>query len=279
MRTLIEKILASESVNVDDAVFPLVIRAGGGSPRDTLSVLDQLPDAAEDNRVHYQRALALLGATDVALIDDAIDALAAGDGAALFEAVEASASTPGTIRAGSLPICWNGSAISLCCKRFRMRRAVASWMRPMTCSIGCEIRLPASGRRRWPGTQRWCTPVWGARGATARDLLLEVMCARLLLPSASDTESALLQRIERIETGWTSPCRPGRPRRVPPHPRASSMSAKPRRRHRSNARRPSGLRRRLRHHPGPSRLRYAPSPSKLHPHPRPHPRTRPHRHL
>jgi DNA polymerase-3 subunit gamma/tau len=38
------------------------------------------------------------------------------------------------------------------------------------------------------------------RGATAPRLLLEVVCARLLLPSASDTEAALLQRIERIET-------------------------------------------------------------------------------
>ena len=65
-----------------------MIRAGGGSPRDTLSVLDQLLAGADDNRVHYQRALALLGATDVALIDDAVDALAAGDAAALFGAVE-----------------------------------------------------------------------------------------------------------------------------------------------------------------------------------------------
>ena len=69
-------------------MYPLVIRAGGGSPRDTLSVLDQLLAGADGNRVTYQRALALLGATDVALIDDAVDALAAGDAAALFGAVE-----------------------------------------------------------------------------------------------------------------------------------------------------------------------------------------------
>ena len=89
MRSLLERICASEDVAVDDAVYPLVIRAGGGSPRDTLSVLDQLLAGAEGNRVEYQRALALLGATDVALIDDAVDALAAGDAAALFGAVEA----------------------------------------------------------------------------------------------------------------------------------------------------------------------------------------------
>ncbi len=70
-------------------MYPLVIRAGGGSPRDTLSVLDQLLAGADGNQVTYARALALLGATDVALIDDAVDALAAGDAAALFGAVEA----------------------------------------------------------------------------------------------------------------------------------------------------------------------------------------------
>ena len=88
MRALIERICAAEDVQIDDAVFPLVIRAGGGSPRDSLSVLDQLLAGADGNQVHYQRALALLGATDVALIDDAVDALAAGDAAALFGAVE-----------------------------------------------------------------------------------------------------------------------------------------------------------------------------------------------
>ncbi|MGB0964306.1 MAG: DNA polymerase III subunit gamma and tau, partial [Mycobacterium sp.] len=101
MRTLIEKIIAAEKVDVDDAVFPLVIRAGGGSPRDTLSVLDQLlagsETGPEGSHVAYQRALALLGATDVALIDGAIDALAAGDAAALFGAVE------GVIDAGHDP--------------------------------------------------------------------------------------------------------------------------------------------------------------------------------
>src|SRR5256714_2232261 len=89
MRSLLERICSSEDVSVDDAVYPLVIRAGGGSPRDTLSVLDQLLAGADANRVDYQRALALLGATDVALIDVAVDALAAGDAAAVFGAVEA----------------------------------------------------------------------------------------------------------------------------------------------------------------------------------------------
>ena len=93
MRGLIERISSKEGVEIEDTVYPLVIRAGGGSPRDTLSVLDQLLAGAETgtagDRITYLRALALLGATDVALIDDAVDALAANDAAALFGAIEA----------------------------------------------------------------------------------------------------------------------------------------------------------------------------------------------
>ena len=69
-------------------MFPLVIRAGGGSARDSLSVLDQLLAGAGPEGVTYERAVALLGVTDVALIDDVVDALAAGDRAAVFEAVD-----------------------------------------------------------------------------------------------------------------------------------------------------------------------------------------------
>lgn len=109
MRALIGRICEQEGVVVDDAVYPLVIRAGGGSPRDTLSVLDQLVAGAEGAHVTYQRALGLLGATDMALIDDAVDALAAADAAALFGAVESvidAGHDPGV----SPPICWSGSA-------------------------------------------------------------------------------------------------------------------------------------------------------------------------
>lgn len=200
MRTLIEKILASESVDIDDAVFPLVIRAGGGSPRDTLSVLDQLLAGAEDNRVHYQRALALLGATDVALIDDAVDALAAGDGAALFGAVEA------VIDAGHDPRRFATDLLE------RFRDLIVLQAVPDAASRGVVDapddvldRMRDQAARVGPATlARYAevvhTGLGEMRGATAPRLLLEVMCARLLLPSASDTESALLQRVERIET-------------------------------------------------------------------------------
>jgi DNA polymerase-3 subunit gamma/tau len=78
----------AEKVSVAPGVLPLVVRAGGGSVRDSLSVLDQLMAGSGPEGVTYERAIALLGFTDAALLDDAVDALAAGDGASLFAVVE-----------------------------------------------------------------------------------------------------------------------------------------------------------------------------------------------
>ncbi len=205
MRTLIEKIVAAESVDVDDAVYPLVIRAGGGSPRDTLSVLDQLlagahMSSAGSSHVAYQRALSLLGATDVALIDDAIDALAANDSAALFGAVE------GVIDAGHDPRRFATDLL----ERFRdlivlqaVPDAIARGVVDGPEDVLDRMRDQAS-QLGMATLTRYAEVVHAGlgemRGATAPRLLLEVVCARLLLPSASDTEAALLQRVERIET-------------------------------------------------------------------------------
>ncbi len=200
MRTLLERICAQENVTVDDAVFPLIIRAGGGSPRDTLSVLDQLLAGADGNQVSYPRALALLGATDVALIDDAIDALAAGDAAALFGAVE------GVIDAGHDPRRFGTDLLE------RFRDLIVLQSVPDAVARGVvdgpedvlERMRDQSTRIGTATLTRYAEVVHAGlgemRGATAPRLLLEVVCARLLLPSASDTESALLQRVERIET-------------------------------------------------------------------------------
>lgn len=200
MRGLIEKILAAEDVEVDDAVFPLVIRAGGGSPRDTLSVLDQLLAGAEDDRVPYQRALALLGATDVALIDEAVEALAAQDAAGLFGAVES------VIDAGHDPRRFATDLL----ERFRdlivLQAVPDAVSRGVVDAPGDVLEnMRDQSARIGPATlARYAEVVHAGlgemRGATAPRLLLEVICARLLLPSASDTESALLQRVERIET-------------------------------------------------------------------------------
>lgn len=200
MRALIGRICEQEGVAVDDAVYPLVIRAGGGSPRDTLSVLDQLVAGAEGAHVTYQRALGLLGATDMALIDDAVDALAAADAAALFGAVES------VIDAGHDPRRFATDLLE------RFRDLILLQAVPDAASRGVVDapedvleRMREQATRIGPATlTRYAEVVQAGlgemRGATAPRLLLEVVCARLLLPSASDTESALLQRVERIET-------------------------------------------------------------------------------
>ncbi|OBK54014.1 DNA polymerase III subunits gamma/tau [Mycobacterium sp. 1081908.1] len=200
MRALVGRICEQEGVVVDDAVYPLVIRAGGGSPRDTLSVLDQLVAGAEGNHVTYQRALGLLGATDVALIDDAVDALAAADAAALFGAVES------VIDAGHDPRRFATDLL----ERFRdliVLQAVPDAVSRGVVDAPEDVldRMREQAVRIGPATlTRYAEVVQAGlgemRGATAPRLLLEVICARLLLPSASDAESALLQRVERIET-------------------------------------------------------------------------------
>jgi DNA polymerase-3 subunit gamma/tau len=228
MRALIGRICEQEGVAVDDAVYPLVIRAGGGSPRDTLSVLDQLVAGAEGDRITYQRALGLLGATDMALIDNAVDALAAGDAAALFGAVES------VIDAGHDPRHFATDLLE------RFRDLIVLQAVPDAASRGVVDapedvldRMREQAVRIGPATlTRYAEVVQAGlgemRGATAPRLLLEVVCARLLLPSASDAESALLQRVERIETRLdmsipapepTAAAAPSRRAATPPEPK------------------------------------------------------------
>lgn len=77
-----------EHIRVGEGVLPLVIRAGGGSVRDSLSVLDQLMAGAIDGEIAYKTAVALLGYTDTTLLDETVDALAGGDGGAAYRVIE-----------------------------------------------------------------------------------------------------------------------------------------------------------------------------------------------
>ncbi|MGO2747649.1 DNA polymerase III subunit gamma and tau [Microbacterium sp.] len=88
MLEYVEKLCTEEGVQVAQGVLPLVVRAGGGSPRDTLSLLDQLIAGSEGDSVAYERAVSLLGYTHGALLDEIVDALAAGDAAAVFPAID-----------------------------------------------------------------------------------------------------------------------------------------------------------------------------------------------
>jgi DNA polymerase-3 subunit gamma/tau len=88
MLDYVEKMCVSEGVLVETGVLSLVVRAGGGSARDTLSVLDQLIAGTDGDTVTYERAVSLLGYTHTALLDEAVDALAAHDSSAAFAAVD-----------------------------------------------------------------------------------------------------------------------------------------------------------------------------------------------
>ncbi|CRK54475.1 DNA polymerase III subunits gamma and tau [Rhodococcus sp. RD6.2] len=201
MRGLLEKICVQEQVSVQDAVYPLVIRAGGGSPRDSLSVLDQLLAGAGDEGVTYPRALSLLGVTDVALIDEAVDALAVGDGAALFGTVDK------VMDAGHDPRRFAVDLLERIRDLILMRAVPDAGERGLVDAPGDVLeRMREQAERIGPATLARYAELLHAglgemRGATAPRLLLEVICARMLLPAASDAESAVLQRLERLEQG------------------------------------------------------------------------------
>ncbi|MGL4306798.1 MAG: DNA polymerase III subunits gamma/tau [Mycobacteriaceae bacterium] len=199
MKSLLQKICVQEQIAVDEAVYPLVIRAGGGSPRDSLSVLDQLLAGAGEEGVTYQRALALLGVTDIALIDTAVEALGTGNGAELFGAVES------VMEAGHDP---RRFAVDLL-ERIRdliLIQAVPDAMERGLVEAPGDVmeRMRAQAVSIGPASLARYAEIIHAglgemRGATAPRLLLEVVCARMLLPAASDAESAVLQRIEQLE--------------------------------------------------------------------------------
>ena len=89
--TLIEYVQSlcdSEGITVEPGVLPLVVRSGGGSVRDTLSILDQLIAGSENRTVTATRAAGLLGFTHTELLDDVVVALGAGDSAAAFTATD-----------------------------------------------------------------------------------------------------------------------------------------------------------------------------------------------
>ncbi|HZZ49271.1 MAG TPA: DNA polymerase III subunit gamma and tau [Pseudonocardia sp.] len=199
LRTLLERICADEGVTVAPAVYPLVIRAGGGSARDSLSILDQLIAGAGPDGVSYERAVALLGVTDVALIDDTVDALAAADGAAVFEAVDR------LVEAGHDPRRFAADLLDRLRDLTLVNAVPDAAARGLVDAPGDQLermtdqatRLGAATLSRYAGIVH--AGLTEMRGATAPRLLLELLCGRMLLPAASTEDSALLERLERIE--------------------------------------------------------------------------------
>ncbi|WP_460429162.1 DNA polymerase III subunit gamma and tau, partial [Amycolatopsis endophytica] len=199
MRDLLERNVAAEGIHVDPAVYPLVIRAGGGSARDTQSVLDQLLAGAGPDGVTYDRAISLLGVTDSALINDMIDGLAADDSAAVFGTVER------LVEAGHEPRRFASDLLDRLRDLVLLRSVPDAAARNLVSAPADELdRMTSQAERAGLATlTRYAEIVHNGllemRGATAPRLLLELLCARMLLPSASEGEEAVLQRLERLE--------------------------------------------------------------------------------
>lgn len=224
LRPYLEQLCVSEGVTVEPAVFPLVVRAGGGSARDTLSVLDQLIAGAGAEGVTYARAVALLGVTDVALIDEMCDALAAGDGATAFATIDQ------VIEAGHDPRRFAGDLLGRLRDLIVLQRVPDAAGKGLLDAPDDELsRMAAQAQRFGAATlSRMADIVHNGltemRGTTAPRLLLELICARMLLPGADDSEAALLQRLERMERriaatgGELPPAPPARPEPAPDQP-------------------------------------------------------------
>ncbi|RZS44975.1 DNA polymerase III tau subunit [Herbihabitans rhizosphaerae] len=236
MRELLERNCAAEGVTVEPAVFPLVIRAGGGSARDTQSVLDQLLAGAGPEGVVYERAVSLLGVTDVALIDDMVDALAAGDAATVYGTVDT------LVEAGHDPRRFASDLLDRLRDLVLLRAVPEAGDRGLVTAPADELeRMVAQAERIGPGTlSRFAEIVHNGltemRGATAPRLLLELLCARMLLPGAVPTDaaadSAVLQRLERIErrvtvSGEQPPAAPVAAAAAPAQPERPKQPATP----------------------------------------------------
>jgi len=199
LRKLLERICADEEAIVAPPVYPLVLRAGGGSARDTLSVLDQLLAGAGPEGVTYERAVALLGVTDVALIDDMVDALAAGDRAAVFETVDR------LVEAGHDPRRFAADLLQRLRDLVLLQSVPEAAERGLVEAAADEIaRMAEQAGKIGAGTltrygEIVHTGLTEMRGATAPRLLLELLCARMLLPAATVAEPGLLERLERLE--------------------------------------------------------------------------------
>jgi DNA polymerase III subunit gamma/tau len=215
LRELMQDILRAEGVAVEEAVLPLVVRAGAGSVRDSLSVLDQLLAGSDESGLSYERAVALLGYTDASLLDEIADAFAAGDGAAVFSVVNR------VIEGGHEPRRFAADMLD----RFRDLIVLAAV--PDAAEIGlldlppdrAELMAAQAGRFGQAGLTRAAdivsTGLDQMRGATSPRLLLELMCAQVLLPAAISDEKSLLARLERLERGTPPTPRPQSPPRAP----------------------------------------------------------------
>ena len=195
----LRRLCDAEGVAIESSVLPLVVRAGAGSVRDSLSVLDQLLGGAGPAGVTYDQSVALLGFTPDALLDEIVDAFAAGDGAGVFATIDK------VIEVGQDPRRFAEDLL----RRLRDLVIVASV--PDAASSGLidvaadqaeRLAVQAAGIGAGELTRAAEVIAEGLvamRGTTAPRLHLELMCARVLLPGADVDGRGIHARLDRLE--------------------------------------------------------------------------------
>ncbi|QLQ09343.1 MAG: DNA polymerase III subunit gamma and tau [Nocardioidaceae bacterium] len=199
MSEYVAELCGREAVQIEPAAVPLVVRAGAGSARDTLSVLDQLIGGSDAGQVTYDRASRLLGFTPDYLLDEIVDAFAAGDGSGVFGAVDK------VIESGQDPRRFTEDLLR------RLRDLVIISAVPEAATSGL-LDLPddqaerlAAQAARFGSAQvsraadLVATGLGELKGSAAPRLLLELICARVLLPGSDDSERGVLARLDRLE--------------------------------------------------------------------------------
>ncbi|POM26404.1 DNA polymerase III subunit tau [Actinomadura rubteroloni] len=196
---LVVEILDAENVPYEEAALPLAVRAGAGSARDTLSILDQLLAGSDEHGITYARAVSLLGYTDASLLDDVVGAFARRDGGAVFAAIDR------VIESGQDPRRFAADLL----ERFRDLVILAN----VPDAVGTGLlsgpademeRMRAQSSSMGPGDLARAadllhTGLTEMRGATSPRLLLELISARILLPAAYQDEASLYARLDRLE--------------------------------------------------------------------------------
>jgi DNA polymerase-3 subunit gamma/tau len=193
------QLCTAEGVNLEPTALPLVVRAGQGSVRDTLSILDQLLGGAGPEGVTYELAVALLGYTPDSLLDEAVDAFAARDGSTVFGVVDK------VIESGQDPRRFAEDFLQ------RLRDLVIVAAVPDALDKGL-LDVPGDRAERLvtqaggfgPSELTRAADIVNAalmefRGATAPRLLLELMCARILVPGSDSSTQGFQARLDRLE--------------------------------------------------------------------------------
>ncbi|WP_342318852.1 DNA polymerase III subunit gamma and tau [Corynebacterium mayonis] len=180
MRELVAKVVGQEGVFVEDTVYPLIIGAGGGSPRDTLSLLDQLLSGAGPEGLTYESALLLLGVTDLSLLDATVDALAERDAAAMFQTVDE------VIEAGNDPRKFATDLLDRLRDLMILRNVPGAISQGLVNTPAERAEMLQAQAERFSGHElaRLASEVnervGELRGATSPRLLLEIMMAHLI---------------------------------------------------------------------------------------------------